>query len=342
MDRLEYRMPISAEILRQTENAYGIKMVSIRQLFLGADRDTFVYKAESDRNESYFLKIRTGEFASPSVLIPHLLFDKIGKHIIDPVKTADGRLFHKPGDCTVVLYPFISGKSGVEQPLGHAQWIQFGEVLRKIHDTALPPGTYAHSPGTPKIPLETFDSYRRTKIIKYMKEIRDIKSENECVKQFTGLFEGKRAVIEKIIRRAEDLLDRIEGSEQEYCLCHGDIHAANLLLTREKEFYIVDWDTLILAPREKDLMFIGGGVADTWNTKETEALFYKGYGNREKVNQTLINYYRYERILVDLAEYYHQFFEKGVSVKSQKAIIGITESMFNLGGVADMAFGGDA
>ena len=29
--------------------------------------------------------------------------------------------------------------------------------------------------------------------------------------------------------------------------------------------YIVDWDEPIMAPKERDLMFIGGGVANVWN-----------------------------------------------------------------------------
>lgn len=28
---------------------------------------------------------------------------------------------------------------------------------------------------------------------------------------------------------------------------------------------IVDWDEPIMAPKERDLMFIGGGVANVWN-----------------------------------------------------------------------------
>jgi hypothetical protein len=42
-------------------------------------------------------------------------------------------------------------------------------------------------------------------------------------------------------------------------LCHSDIHAGNILIDVNDDFYIVDWDNPILAPKEHDLMFIGGG-----------------------------------------------------------------------------------
>jgi len=31
--------------------------------------------------------------------------------------------------------------------------------------------------------------------------------------------------------------------------------------------YIVDWDDVLLAPKESDLMFIGGGIDEIWKTE---------------------------------------------------------------------------
>lgn len=55
-----------------------------------------------------------------------------------------------------------------------------------------------------------------------------------------------------------------------------------------------------MVPKERDLMFIGGGVANVWNQSHEEALFYKGYGETE-INMTLLAYYRHERIVEDIA-----------------------------------------
>jgi spectinomycin phosphotransferase len=79
-------------------------------------------------------------------------------------------------------------------------------------------------------------------------------------------------------------------------LCHSDIHAGNLLLTSDGDLYIVDWDNPILALKERDLMFIGGGVAGIWNKAREEALFYQGYGSSD-INLIALTYYRYERII---------------------------------------------
>jgi spectinomycin phosphotransferase len=57
------------------------------------------------------------------------------------------------------------------------------------------------------------------------------------------------------------------------------------------EIYLVDWDSPILAPKARDLMFIGGGVADVWNRPFEEELFYRGYGPTN-VNSTVLAYSR--------------------------------------------------
>ncbi len=35
------------------------------------------------------------------------------------------------------------------------------------------------------------------------------------------------------------------------------------MIDKEEALYIVDWDTLIFAPKERELMFIGAGIWDT-------------------------------------------------------------------------------
>jgi len=338
MDRMEYAKALTEEDLRIIENAYNIRITGMRQLFTGADKNTFVYEVNTGKENSgqkvFFLKIRTGDFIESSIQIPHFLFLNNSAHIIDPVKTVRGQLYLKMADHAVVLYPFIRGKSGREAALTKTQWIEFGAALRKIHDTILPLNTA-------KIPQETYDGRWRNKLKDYMKELKVKTIESEYARSFVALYDGKRELINKMIFRTEELLKEIQGSKQDHCLCHGDIHAANLLVINKKEFKIVDWDTLIMAPGERDLMFIGGGVTHKWNTAEEEHYFYEGYGGREKVNRRLIVYYRFGRIIEDLAEYYEQFFTAGIGEKNQKVILEIVKNQFEPNDVVDMAFRGD-
>lgn len=80
------------------------------------------------------------------------------------------------------------------------------------------------------------------------------------------------------------------------------------MVDKEGALYIIDWDTLIFAPKERDLMFIGAGIWDSGRLPaEEESIFYKGYGQTE-INQDAICYYRFERIIQDIGEYCEHIF----------------------------------
>jgi spectinomycin phosphotransferase len=86
----------------------------------------------------------------------------------------------------------------------------------------------------------------------------------------------------------------------EFVLCHTDIHGGNILIGDDDKLYIVDWDNPLLAPKERDLMFIGGGIDNIWKSEREKDVFYEGYGGSE-INLSALAYYRYERVIEDLA-----------------------------------------
>ena len=110
---------------------------------------------------------------------------------------------------------------------------------------------------------------------------------------------SKQSEITRLIERAEQLASELQSKSLELVLCHTDIHGGNILISGKDKLYIVDWDDPILAPKERDLMFIGGGIDEIWKSKREEAVFYEGYGKTD-INLSALAYYRYERVIEDL------------------------------------------
>ena len=52
-------------------------------------------------------------------------------------------------------------------------------------------------------------------------------------------------------------------------------------------------------------MFIGGSIGGIWNTFREEELFNRGYGGTD-INLTALAYYRFERMVSDITEFYLQ------------------------------------
>lgn len=92
-----------------------------------------------------------------------------------------------------------------------------------------------------------------------------------------------------------------------------------------------------MAPKERDLMFIGGGVANVWNKSHEEALFYKGYGKTE-INKATLAYYRHERIVEDIAEYAQELLLTSTGGADRLVMFKHFIDMFEPRGVVEIAF----
>jgi len=119
-------------------------------------------------------------------------------------------------------------------------------------------------------------------------------------------------------------------------LCHSDIHGGNILISNAGELYIVDWDDPILAPKERDLMFIGGGIDSIWKSKREEAVFYEGYG-KTVINVVALAYHRYERIIEDLVVICEQLLPNDEGGADRERSLGWFRSNFDPGSTIEIA-----
>lgn len=275
---------------------YAIATTTLTLLPFGADMNASTYKAETADGASYFVKLKRGHHYDISVTILALLQSSGIKQIIPPIKTIDGKLVHYIDDFTLTVYPFIDGQNGFCYNLTDDQWVVLGKLLRQVHEIDVP------SSIKDRIRKENFTSKWREIVRSF-----DVHIEGELIGDATtsklqAFMKEHRRVINRLVDRAECLSKIVKEQSLEFVLCHSDIHAGNVLIDENSTIYIVDWDESIMAPKERDLMFIGGGVANTWNDSLEEKSFYKGYG-KTKINMLALAYYRHERIVEDIAEY---------------------------------------
>ncbi len=140
----------------------------------------------------------------------------------------------------------------------------------------------------------------------------------------------------QLIERAETLALSLKKQSLQFVLCHSDIHAGNVFIDRNENIYIVDWDEPILAPKQRDLMFIGGGVANVWNNPQEEEIFYKSYGETQ-INIETLAYYRHARIVEDIAVLAQELL-KATDKQAQTILYKHFIGQFEPNGVVDIAF----
>ena len=275
------------------QDEYGLRVTSLTFLPLGADLRTAVYRVVADDGTAYFLKLRKG-FNEIVVTVPLFLKSRGIREIIAPFETKSNKGWADFGEYKMILYPFIDGTDGFHLELSDHQKRNLGSALKKIHHVEVP------SELQRLLPQETLASQWRERLKSFQAQVaRDTFTEPTAVK-LAEFMNSRRRNIDQLVERAEELASKLRSIPLELVLCHSDIHGGNVLISRNDELYIVDWDNPILAPKERDLMFIGGGIDYLWKSEREEAIFYEGYGKTE-INIAALAYYRYERVVEDLA-----------------------------------------
>jgi spectinomycin phosphotransferase len=318
------------DILQVLKTHFGLEISELKVLSLGADMDALVFKAIANTALSYFIKIKRNNQQDISAVIVELLRNAGIKEIIPPIKTLEGRVNHQIEQCTVNVYPFIEGQDGFSRTLTNDQWITLGKTLKKIHVIKVSSDMQNH------IRRESYSSKWRKQIPLIYKEIDNKPKGDEFSLKFQEIMNEKRTEIYQLVNNAGVLSQKLQNEKHQFVLCHSDIHGGNVLLSDRGDLYIVDWDEPIMAPKERDLMFVGAGVANVWNKPEEEILFYKGYREVE-INKEIIAYYRNERIIEDIAEYAEALLLYASSENDRAILLSHFTAMFVPQGVVDIA-----
>jgi spectinomycin phosphotransferase len=286
--------------ISRLKEEYNLHVAELTFLPLGADMGTAVYRVTTVDGTAYFLKLRRG-FEEITVTVPIFLKSQGIQEIIAPIETKSKRGWADFGDYRMILYPFIKGKDGFERELSDHHRKALGSALKRIHSTQLPPDLKS------LIPQENFSPPWRKNLGSFQEQVENQIYDDHTAAKLAGFMKSRRGVITRLIERAEKLASELQSQPLDFVLCHTDIHGGNILIGRDGQLpvptnhlYIVDWDNPLLAPKERDLMFIGGGIDGIWKSERDIAVFYEGYGQTE-VNLSALSYYRYERVVEDLA-----------------------------------------
>lgn len=287
---------------------YDLQVEQIEFLPLGADVNTAVYRLAVHPETAYFLKLRKGSFDKIAVTLPRFLRSQGIKAIIAPLKTREGQNWSILDPYKMILYPFIQGKNGYEVRLFDQQWLDFGAALKQVHTAQIPAELRKH------IPRESYSPRWRKLVLDFQTQVEKVEFDDPTAVSLAGFMRSKGREISHIVERASLLGRSLASRPLEFVCCHSDIHPGNLLIAdqdpgRSDGCFIVDWDAPILAPKEHDLTLIGGCYS--WKEPTQTALFYKGYASnpdfeRARVDRVALAYYRYERIIQDIAAFCEQ------------------------------------
>lgn len=319
-------------IIACLRDEFNLPITALSFLPLGADLGSAVYRAGSPQDDVYFVKLRRGVFDANTVLVPAFLAAQGIAEIIPPLAARSGEWWAVREPFRVIVYPYVEGQNGFAVKLSETQWAAFGAALKKIHASALSDFSLLR---------ETFSNQWRDALIKYVRQASESVFRDALALELSRFILSKRSEILSLVAHAQELAAGMEAQAHEFVLCHADIHAGNLLIQAGGAMHIVDWDTVMLAPRERDLMFVGGAQGFAGYTPQQEwELFCRGYGP-VRVNQEALAFYRHERIVEDLAVECEQVFSLSGSADDRAHALGYFRSNFEPERTLAMAYAAD-
>jgi|SRR5579859_533158 len=313
---------------------YGVPVAGIEFLPIGNDTNAWVYRVSAVDGRAYFAKLKRGPVYLPSLAVPRYLSDQGLAQVLAPLPARTLELWQPVGDFVLFLYPFIDGRTGMAAGLSDRQWIELGIGLKRIHAPAIAAALAG------QVERESF-------VPKFGRVVAEVQAvldagpfESPIEKELAAFWKTRHTAIHWLLQRAGELGRRLQDQPLEFVLCHTDIHTNNVMLDRDNRLWIVDWDTPLLAPKERDLKFVAGSqpgpIADTH-----VHLFWQGYGATQ-IDPVAMAYYWCEWALQDIGEYGERVYRMpGLDEASKAKALRRFQGLFAPGNTVDGAFAWD-
>jgi spectinomycin phosphotransferase len=279
---------LPVELLRAClREQYDLVAATLEFLPRGHDYRAGVYRVVSAQGSAHLLKVTSRPLYEASCVVARYLRDQGITAVVAPVPTTSGSLWTTLAEWTVIVYPFLDGETHLTG-MTDEQWKVVGTIFRRIHQVPLPPA------GFESLRKETFDP------TEYMRWVRAFETQhldgrhgdNGPARDLHASWEAHRATIHTGLAFLETLATALRSRTLRYVICHADLHPANLLRDRAGHVFVIDWDEVMLAPKERDFIFVREPQA---------AAFWDGYGQQE-IDWIALTYFRWERVIQDLIE----------------------------------------
>ena len=287
-----------AEVGQVVGELYSLEGLELTPVDGGADLAASLWEAVDALGRRFAVKWSTGGSPAGAVLPAALAAARPGSAPA-PVPARDGSLWTDIDGARLSVMEWIDGTSGFDAPLDERGWRAFGQLLAVLHTLPVEGEVRA------MVPREDFDPSRWTDQFERVDAELDAVPSGKKARRLAELWHPHRAELREVHQHTRNLAERLRSRVDlpRYVPCHGDPHLGNLVLTDGDRLALLDFDDAVLAPPERDLMFVlGGGVlADLAASEEQQRWFMEGYGTHT-ADADLLTYYRGLRLLEDTSE----------------------------------------
>ncbi|GCE09119.1 phosphotransferase [Dictyobacter aurantiacus] len=295
--------------------------------FLPVGEGAWVYKGHDESQSLWIVKL--SRLNTPTVArVTSYLHDELGlSFVIGPVLPLDQRAIPRVHGYNLSLYPFLEGKTLSYDSLNEEHQAEIAQYLRSMHDAKLP------QPIRALLPREAFDKFQAS-ARSLVRKAREYIGNDALLERLRDIVMSQWDVIDQTIENGYRLSQYCKQHAYELVICHADIHPFNIIQTATT-LIMIDWDGIMLAPRERDLMF----YRQEMNAEDSD--FHRAYGLDYHVDAYLMSYYNYEWVLQEYTDYIGRLFDMQLGEEARAHALDEFHALFGsqqeLGGVVKEA-----
>ena len=204
--------------------------------------------------------------------------------VVAPILTNSGETLRRIGQRhTIALFPFVDGQTGQFGRYDTAERAAVVKMLAELHQATPVVASVAGSTGL-ELP-------GRRQIEAALQELNQTWLGGPFSEPAREALAGQASDVAELMALADRLAADVARRGGEWVVTHGEPHAGNVMWTSES-YVLVDWDTVALAPPERDLWMV---VDDAG----AEASYADATGH--EVDQAAVDFFRLTWDLKDLA-----------------------------------------
>ncbi|HEY1366318.1 MAG TPA: phosphotransferase [Gaiellaceae bacterium] len=206
--------------------------------------------------------------------------------VVAPLPTSEGDSLLRLGSRhTLALFPFVDGRGA-----------EFGAHDEESRKAALAMVAELHRATTgPDVSSVGLELPGRRHLEAALRDVDEPWTDGPLSEPARAAIRRGASELAELLGLADVLAAEARSHGGAWVVTHGEPHAANIMRTGDA-WLLVDWDTVALAPPERDLWML---VDDA---DENAARDYFGTTGRQ-IDQTALDYFRLAWDLKDLAEY---------------------------------------
>jgi spectinomycin phosphotransferase len=212
--------------------------------------------------------------------------------VVAPLPTLGGETVRRIGPRhSIALFPYLDGAAGdFSDDISGAHRADVVRLLAELHQS--PPAT---SPVTRRVDL---DFAGRAGLEAAMNDLDSTWRGGPFAEPARAWLAGHARDLGRLVTDFDRLMGAVAASDNAPVITHGEPHPGNILRSHGR-LVLIDWDTVALAPPERDLWLVATASGDE------VALYAELTGHQ--VSQVAMSLYRLAWELTDVAAYIEQF-----------------------------------